>query len=621
MRGRGGDCGVFRSFQNLHIEFKPFSFYDMMVREMFEEHTILGNYAPIARTSEAYHIAVIGDGILAERIIYHLYLLAALPNNNEVTIHCISDAPDKFIDKLSVNFDNLKSISNIKLKGVKLSMHNSECYTSEVWRLDVLTNVIICYDNEDTNLECATRLHRKNIFHNTQDKMTKTKILTALFHNMPLRNEFDKNDELGYIYTFGDPKNLFDRKHLVEEDNEKIAKLIHYGYGDIYQPNKILNPTNKSIEKRWLDHSKFRDRESNRSQALHINTKLMAMGLKKSACLIKEWDTPSLLQKNREVMSPFIEKLSLNEESLSILSEQLPKLYDENQEIDRELVDRYYKALMDDKSLIAKLMVSEHERWMIFHYLEGWVYASKKDKPSKEHNCLTSLDNFDDTERKLTVIYDLYSILYIPNYLANTGYRIVPISDASIGITGHRNINMSDEKLINVFSEEMRKVFTHYGDIRLISPLADGADRLFVDIAIAVDSPKVKRLIVPMPFEKSDYKKDFGSKSSTLAFERYLNAYIKDKYHNYKTHYFSLSSGQKRKQPIECSQKEYDEKQYEKAGRYVVDNSDILFVLWDGTTSGGKGGTADIYDFALKQNRYIIHINPINYKVRYLNAG
>jgi hypothetical protein len=37
---------------------------------------------------------------------------------------------------------------------------------------------------------------------------------------------------------------------------------------------------------------------------------------------------------------------------------------------------------------------------------------------------------------------------------------------------------------------------------------------------------------------------------------------------------------------------------YERAGRYVVEHSDVLVAVWDGLPARGRGGTAEIVEWA-----------------------
>ena len=52
------------------------------------------------------------------------------------------------------------------------------------------------------------------------------------------------------------------------------------------------------------------------------------------------------------------------------------------------------------------------------------IQSREKDKSKKLHNCLVELKEFDDEQRKMTIIYDIYSYLYLPNYLAAGNYKI-----------------------------------------------------------------------------------------------------------------------------------------------------------------------------------------------------
>jgi len=82
----------------------------------------------------------------------------------------------------------------------------------------------------------------------------------------------------------------------------------------------------------------------------------------------------------------------------------------------------------DFDTLFEKMIRVEHNRWMAYHYLNGWEYSQIKNKAKKEHNCLIPLENFNNDAMKKAVIYDMYSFLYLPNYLAEAGYEMIPIT-------------------------------------------------------------------------------------------------------------------------------------------------------------------------------------------------
>jgi hypothetical protein len=61
-----------------------------------------------------------------------------------------------------------------------------------------------------------------------------------------------------------------------------------------------------------------------------------------------------------------------------------------------------------------------------------------------------------------------------------------------------------------------------------------------------------------------------------------------------------------------------DQDAYLAAGHRVVDLSDLIMALWNGLPAEGKGGTADIVEYALSRHKPLIHINPIMKTVIYL---
>jgi hypothetical protein len=46
------------------------------------------------------------------------------------------------------------------------------------------------------------------------------------------------------------------------------------------------------------------------------------------------------------------------------------------------------------------------------------------------------------------------------------------------------------------------------------------------------------------------------------------------------------------------------------AGKYVVDNCDLLVTLWNGKAAAGKGGTGDVVEYARAKGKPIFHVHP-----------
>ncbi|HEV8580521.1 MAG TPA: hypothetical protein VGX68_15750 [Thermoanaerobaculia bacterium] len=110
--------------------------------------------------------------------------------------------------------------------------------------------------------------------------------------------------------------------------------------------------------------------------------------------------------------------------------------------------------------------------------------------------------------------------------------------------------------------------------LRLISPLAEGSDRLVARTAL---EPALGfKLQCPLPFSREEYSKDFVAESSKAEFEDLLGQ---------AEAIFELDGSR--------ASKETKTKAYEAAGRLVLRQSEILIAVWNGEP-GEKGGTGQI---------------------------
>lgn len=159
-----------------------------------------------------------------------------------------------------------------------------------------------------------------------------------------------------------------------------------------------------------------------------------------------------------------------------------------------------------------------------------------------------------------------------------------------IGACGHRSLD-SEEYLAGRVREAVRIILGKLPrisktplDITVISPLAEGADRLIAGEILKMEGAKLKAVL---PMETMDYINDFGTEESEIEFK-------------------ALLGKADEKLVIQPQERRVDA--YEKAGRYVVDHCDILIALWDGKPGAGKGGTADTIQYARRMRRPLIWI-------------
>ena len=157
-----------------------------------------------------------------------------------------------------------------------------------------------------------------------------------------------------------------------------------------------------------------------------------------------------------------------------------------------------------------------------------------------------------------------------------------------IGVTGHRDLRESDRPAIEAL---VRQVFS---DVRaqhphtplvLLSPLAEGADRLVARIALEYQAI----LIAPMPLAQDLYERDFSTPELLTEFRDLLA----------KAEHFAmpLASGSTRSDVEEHGA--HRDLQYALVGAYVARHCQLLIALWDGEPSAKPGGTAQVVRYKL----------------------
>jgi hypothetical protein len=170
----------------------------------------------------------------------------------------------------------------------------------------------------------------------------------------------------------------------------------------------------------------------------------------------------------------------------------------------------------------------------------------------------------------------------------------------NIGVTGHRSLKDADiESIKNNIFQVLRYIkhttFAKYEEVkdlyrkevpkfRLISPLAEGSDRIAAKCALE----KGYELQCPIPFTREEYEKDFITEESKLEFKELI-----DKAESvFEIEYNSGSRS----------------KAYLNVGQIVLGHSDLLIAIWNGKEPEFMGGTSDIVEQAIKQEIPVIWI-------------
>jgi hypothetical protein len=143
------------------------------------------------------------------------------------------------------------------------------------------------------------------------------------------------------------------------------------------------------------------------------------------------------------------------------------------------------------------------------------------------------------------------------------------------GVSGHRDLRIAEvpklrDQLFRVFAR-FRAAYPHT-PFQLLTPLAEGADRLTAEVALASEI----ELLVPLPMERKEYERDFTTAESLAEFRALL----------------AMAESHWRVPIRQKLAPENRTSQYAAVGDFIARSSHILVLLWDGTDNRKIGGTA-----------------------------
>ena len=163
-----------------------------------------------------------------------------------------------------------------------------------------------------------------------------------------------------------------------------------------------------------------------------------------------------------------------------------------------------------------------------------------------------------------------------------------------VGVTGHRDLVPEEvgklrERVLEFF-EQLKSLFPSL-PIMVMTPLAEGADRLVAEVAKELGFP----IVVLLPMESRLYQLDFQGESLTEFHEM-------------------MELGETIELPLVGENTEENiqngvarDMQYAQLGAYLAAHSHILLALWDGKPSTSTGGTGR---FALFSSSMIVRKLP-----------
>lgn len=123
-------------------------------------------------------------------------------------------------------------------------------------------------------------------------------------------------------------------------------------------------------------------------------------------------------------------------------------------------------------------------------------------------------------------------------------------------------------------------------DLRLLSPVADGADQIAAECALDLGWD----LQVVLPFDRVSYRATLGDDEARVRFDRLI----------------ARASAILELPGNGSAQTDG----YVMAGRATVAHADLLLAVWDGEPARGRGGTGEVVQLALTRGTGVIHFHP-----------
>jgi len=148
------------------------------------------------------------------------------------------------------------------------------------------------------------------------------------------------------------------------------------------------------------------------------------------------------------------------------------------------------------------------------------------------------------------------------------------------GVSGHRDLVRTDlpelRKQLHAIFGRFRSAYPN-ASFELLSPLAEGADRVAAEVALASGI----KVGVPMPMAQADYERDFTTAESLSEFRRLLATANSQ---------WELSDNQPNQSLLSDSNRRTQ--RYAAVGDFIARASHVLILLWDGRDNEKIGGTA-----------------------------
>ncbi len=472
------------------------------------------------------HIAIYHFGRQAEYVLLEAVRVCHFANESRLRFSVFDERALEKGEKFLASYPTLKQLCDMDF----IQMPILETRSLESIHNELLTSVtehVICFPTDADNLDLALLLramllNRRNANAPILVHMERSSGLAQLLESNHGRPEIPDG-----IYPFGMLDEVLHHENILADGLDVMARAFHESFLERRDGLDVDRRLYSSLHD-WVALPEP-ERSSNRQSADHLATKLRAVG-----CVM----------------------------------------------VDGVHVDFTFS---DDEAILLARM--EHNRWCSEKIAGGWQYGPVRVESAKLNPSIVPWDQLDKLEQS-TQIDGIKRLPDLVGSKLGKGF----VRQVRIGVTGHRlhKLDVMDGRLIREIEEAIgRIVEEHHGDrLVILSPLAEGADRMIAGIAmekfgLAMHVP------LPLPFEL--YQTDFSSQDSVDEFKELVG-----KAEVYFEMPMRFGNQEELSSRLDGTPNEVRNRQYALAGAFGVQCCDHLIAVYDGEPEAGTGGTGQV---------------------------
>jgi hypothetical protein len=515
-----------------------FSVYDLSARLLLRDYPP-EVFADVANQDHV-HLAIYGFGRLAEKLVIEAALMCQYANGGRLQFTIFDSHVDAKKFKFDAEYPYLAKICDYTfMQQTAIGPHVFAGDVAEI--LPSITQHIICTESDEESLSIALMLRSALLEKRASNapillRMQRSSGLAQLLESGPGEQEIPDG-----LYPFGMLDQVLHVENVLTSQLDRLARAIHQMYLDDQHEASLTalkaagGPTSDNGHRAmqaWGDLPQW-ERKQNMLKADHWPIRLRAI---RCATTTDAANVPDLN--------------------------------------------------VAEATLQAKI---EHNRYVNTKFYAGWEYGQTRIEEAKINPFLLPWDQLTKDQQQREV----HEAALQPEYFASRS-SVHTQRKCLIGVTGHRfdtdaSGNAKDDaSLKQRVTDALLKIRKANPDCQftILSPLAEGADRLVARLAMEVLQAKLQ---VPLPLPYDLYVTDFSNRRSVEEFKGLIGQAecyyeLPMKFGNIR----ELASGQGTTNNAARNQ------QYALAGAYILQRVDYLIAIYDGKPENGVGGTGQI---------------------------